>query len=105
MIMSSTPAATSVTEDDPSASHSTPPSSPPSAEMSDKDYDPVSENMKEEEKRMRAEARREEADDKKRSRDWASAGQNQQKGQFNKLLHLVEQSKVSPSLFAPEGPC
>ena len=60
----------------------------------DKDYDPVSERMKDEEKRMRTEARREKAADQKRSQDWATAGQSQQKGQFNKLLHLVEQSKV-----------
>ena len=76
------------------SAHSTPPSSPPSATMSDKDGDPISEEMKGEEKRMRAEARREEAADKERSRDWASAGKEQQTGQFNKLLHLVEQSKV-----------
>ena len=61
----------------------------------DKDYDPVSERMKEEEDRMRKDARREAQEDQKQGRDWASAGKKEQTGQFNKLLHLVEQSKVS----------
>ena len=97
--MPSTRATSSIAGDDaPSSPQSTPPSSPPSAEMSDdKEYDPVSENMKAEEKRMRAEARREQAADQARTHDWASAGKTQQTGQFNKLLHLVEQSKVRPA--------
>ena len=79
---------------------STPPSSPPSADMSDaKDAaDPVSADMKEEEKRMRAQARRDDAEDKARTSQWRSAGTKEQTGQFNKLLHLVEQSKVFASI-------
>ena len=79
-----------------SPAQTTPPTSPPSEDMADAEYDPVSENMRAEEERMRAQARRDEAEDKKRSREWASAGRGQQSGQFNKLMHLVEQSKVRP---------
>ena len=62
--------------------------------MSDKDYDPVTERVTVEEKRLQAQARQEAAEDKKRSQEWSRAGQSEQKGQFNKLMHLVEQSKV-----------
>ena len=63
--------------------------------MSDKNYDPISESMLEEEKRIQAETKRELAADKKRGQAWAQANSSEQKGQFGKLLHLVEQSKVS----------
>ena len=89
--MSSTPVSGSVAGDD---SQSTPPSSPPSSTMSDKDYDPVSGRMLEEEKRMKEEAKREREEGKKRTQDWHDADDTEQKGQFKKLLHLVEKSKV-----------
>jgi hypothetical protein len=50
--------------------------------------------MFEEEKRMKEQARREVAEDRMRTEQWSKAGQTEQKTQFNKLLHLVEQSKV-----------
>lgn len=49
----------------------------------------------EEEKRIRAETRRDLAADERRGQEWTQADSSEQKGQFSKLLHLVEQSKVS----------
>ena len=107
--MSSTPPAESS-----SPTKSTPPSSSPStASMSgeiDKDEsstadasamaskDRISAQMLEEEERMRAAAEKEDTADKKRATQWGRASQNEQKGQFNKLMHLVEQSKVFASI-------
>ena len=97
-----------------SSTKSTPPSSPPSAASmsgeADKDEsstadappmaskDPISAQMLEEEERMRAAAEKEDTADKKRATQWGRASQNEQKGQFNKLMHLVEQSKVFASI-------
>ena len=62
--------------------------------MSDADSDPRSERVAEEEKRLKAQSKQEAAEDKKRSQEWSQAGKSEQKGQFDKLLHLVETSKV-----------
>ena len=47
---------------------------------------------------MRAAAEKEDSEDAKRHTQWSRASQNEQKGQFNKLMHLVEQSKVFASI-------
>jgi hypothetical protein len=91
--MSSTPARGSPGVDADTMA-STPPSSPPSGAGEDADFDPRAERMAEEEKRLRQQARQEEAEEKKRSLEWVKANKGEQKGQFNKLMHLVEQSKV-----------
>ena len=92
--MSSTTSPESENGADRSSPATTPPSSPPPGAMSDKDYDPISERVAEEEKKLKAQARQEAAEDRKRSQEWSQAGKSEQKGQFNKLLHLVEKSKV-----------
>ena len=55
--------------------------------------------MHDEESRIRAAAEEDaSAEDSKRQSAWANAKQSEQKGQYNKLMHLVEQSKVFASI-------
>ncbi|MCJ1448060.1 MAG: hypothetical protein MMC23_008573 [Stictis urceolatum] len=77
---------------------STPPSSPPSEDKSDQDYDPVSERMLREEQRMQEKSKRNEKNEQKRATGWSNANEVQQKSQFDRLKHLVEQSKVFASV-------
>lgn len=94
--MTSTPARASPgREEDDAAAASTPPSSPPSPADADADFDPRAERMAEEEKRLQQNAREEQAEERKRSLEWVKQGKGAQKEQFSKLMHLVEQSKVS----------
>jgi hypothetical protein len=73
-----------------------PPSSPPSdVAAKDEDYNPVSESMLEEEKRMKESARQEKTKEKKRENAWSKAGEPEHEGQFKKLLFLVDKSKVA----------
>lgn len=54
--------------------------------------------MLEEEERMREAAERDDSEGSKRASQWASAGKTQQQGQFQKLMRLVEKSKVFASI-------
>jgi ATP-dependent DNA helicase len=58
----------------------------------------LSESMEAEEERMRKDAEKEENEDRKRTEKWSKAGKKEQQGQFDKLMHLVEQSKVFASI-------
>lgn len=84
----------------PRSSKSTPPSSTPSSAMSREGSpaNPVSDQMIAEEQRMQELAEKEDEADRKRTEQWNKAGKAEQKGQFSKLMHLVEQSKVFASI-------
>ena len=92
--MSSTPPASGTgydSQDNSSSPTSTPPSSPPSAAMSDKGYEPVSEAMLAEEKRMKEESRRREARDKQKAQ---AEDEVEKEAKYKKLMNLVDSSKV-----------
>ena len=74
----------------------TPPSSPPEAEMADdKDYDPVSERMRLEEKKAREQTRQLERKEKERAKkEWRDADEGKVDKQFAKLHYLLDRSKV-----------
>lgn len=62
--------------------------------MSDREYNPVSESMVEEEKRMKELSKSNHREEKKRASEWRTAGEPEHEGQFKKLLFLVDKSKV-----------
>ena len=72
------------------------PSSPPEVEMADdKDYDPVSERMRLEEKKAREETRKLERKEKERAKkEWRDADEGKVDKQFAKLHYLLDRSKV-----------
>lgn len=70
-------------------------SSPRSPTEASTDNYVIDESVLAEEKKMQdAAARAESSQRKSEQQSWSKAGGAQQKGQFNKLMHLVEQSKV-----------
>ena len=69
----------------------TPPSSPPSAAISDKGFEPVSEAMLAEEKKMKEETKRREAKKKQKAQ---AEDEAEKEAKYKKLMNLVDSSKV-----------
>ena len=78
-----------------SSPSTTPPSSPPSEKMADTDYDPVSESMEREEKKMKALSKTNDVKDRERAqKEWGNANEASYDGQYKKIQFLLDKSKA-----------